>query len=220
MKTDTGRSGSFRIELGTVQANFSACCLQPPCLPPTTNHQSKPSLRQEVKKMEDQDHIWRVGRVILAKDKGIVPIVHQPRGFVGAGKDQVQCIYCSTIFQALADRLRNHVAGGGVGSEAAHIKACVGVLPVDGESADVLEARKKSFPEARAKFLRINAEKARKKDDNDMIVDLNLVTGGAPSDADGGGGLKRARPLQQSTLDRNTDADLRQVQLGLSQQGR
>ena len=78
---------------------------------------------------EKDDHIWLVGRVILAKDKDSEPSVLQPPGTIGVGKDQVKCIFCSSIFQALADRLRNHVAGGGVGSEAAHIKACVGVLP-------------------------------------------------------------------------------------------
>jgi hypothetical protein len=137
------------------------------------------------------DPVWRVGRVILAKDKDSEPSILQPNGTVGAGKDQVKCIFCSSIFQALADRLRNHVAGCGVGSEAAHIKPCVGVLPIDGESPDALEARTQAFPAARAKFKGVNEERERLKEENKMKVDLNIATGGASSDPDGGGGLKR-----------------------------
>lgn len=132
----------------------------------------------KISNMSEQDHIWRVGRVILFKDKGKEPQVLQARGYVGAGKDQVQCVFCSSIFQALADRLRNHVAGGGVGSEPAHIKPCAGVLPIAGESPEALEARKKAFPDARARFKRLNEEKARQKEENAMKVDLNLATGG------------------------------------------
>ena len=158
---------------------------------------------------EKDDHIWLVGRVILAKNKDSEPSILEPIGTVGVGKDQVKCIFCSSISQVLADRLRNHVAGGGVGSEVAHIKACVGVLPVDGESPDALQARTKAFPEARAKFKRLNEEKARLKEENQMKVGLNIVTGGAPSDPDGGGGLKRARPLQQTSLDKNTETNMK-----------
>jgi hypothetical protein len=79
---------------------------------------------------------------------------------------------------------------------------------VEGESADALLIRQNAFPLARQKCIRLNKEKADKRNTDAMLVDLNQFTGGSPSDPDGGGGLKRQRPKMQTTLDQNTEKNM------------
>ena len=88
--------------------------------------------KKETMALTTQLQEWFFCRVILEADKDVVPRRVQPPGAVGAGKDIAQCVFCLKEYQqALVNRVRNHVAGGGVGAKEAGISKCPGAKRYD-----------------------------------------------------------------------------------------
>ena len=92
---------------------------------------------------------WLLCRVILAKDVNVVPVKEQPLGTIGHANDKAKCIFCGKKFSAQANRVRNHIAGGGVGGKEAGVEKCPGLSKRrESESVDDYTARQEAFKKA------------------------------------------------------------------------
>ena len=141
--------------------------------------------------------LWGIYRITKKEDEGKNPAVVQPVGYTGTGLDSAQCTFCRIKTKALIDRLRNHIAGLGVGLDPANIKACPGVTKNAEESVEAFAAREKQFAAARQRCVELNEEKAEKKRKKGEQDALDRLTGPASFLA---GGAK-PRPSKQTRLD-------------------
>ena len=80
---------------------------------------------------------------------------------VGGGTDIAQCIFCEKEYAALINRVRNHVAGGGVGAKEAGVAKCPGTRRREGESEADHSLREAAFTKARDLCRDANAEAAK-----------------------------------------------------------
>ncbi len=92
---------------------------------------------------------WLFCRVVFAKDANVVPPKEQPLGTIGHGNDKAKCIFCGKVFSAIVTRVRNHLAGCGVGGKEAGVKECLGLAKrKESESVDDYATRQEAFTKA------------------------------------------------------------------------
>jgi hypothetical protein len=156
---------------------------------------------------------WALCRVIREADKDVHPRALQAVKTVGGGRDIAQCVFCEKEYPALVNRVRNHVAGGGVGAKEAGIAKCPGTRRREGESEADHSLREAAFKKARDLCLEANAEAAKKEGENAVVNALNLSTGGSAVDlGPNSGGMARKRKVQ-ATLGSLTEAEPRNGQM-------
>ena len=129
--------------------------------------------------------LWAYARIVLKADKGKTPRVLQAPGYVGIGTDEAHCIFCGKSFASLISRVRLHVAGKGVGSEAAGISPCTGVTLRENEPPEEYSAREAQFTAARARCRKENEELAAEAEAKQQKRRLDKLTDPSGFVADG-----------------------------------